>query len=127
MMLYRRLMMTIFADEEMHPAQAGCLQALNKRDGMSQSALAEALHVSRPTVTTMLQRMEGTGTIERRDDETDSRVTRVYLTDEGRRLNERVRASFAEMLDLSVGQLPADDRDELKRLLNELNAKIEAA
>mgnify|MGYP001764656646 CR=1 FL=1 len=66
MMLHRRLLMATFAEEHMHPAQAGCLQALAHRDGMSQSDLAEMLHVSRPTVTTMLQRMEAAEVIERR-------------------------------------------------------------
>ena len=59
MMLHRRLLQSTFSDERIHPAQAGCLQALAHRDGMSQSDLAEMLHVSRPSVTTMLQRMEG--------------------------------------------------------------------
>jgi len=127
MMLHRRLMMASFAGEEMHPAQAGCLQALSHHDGMSQSDLAEMLHVSRPTVTTMLQRMESAGVIERRDDASDSRVTRVYLTSEGRRLDEHTRTVLADMLNVSLGQLTAEDRGELTRLLNVMNAKIEAA
>ena len=73
MMLHRRLLMASFNDEPIHPAQAGCLQALAHRDGIGQSDLAEMLHVSRPTVTTMLQRMEAGGLVERRAGEADSR------------------------------------------------------
>jgi DNA-binding MarR family transcriptional regulator len=126
MMLHRRLLMATFAGEEMHPAQAGCLQALAHRDGMSQSDLAEMLHVSRPTVTTMLQRMESGGTIERRPDEADSRVTRVYLTEAGRGLAERMHAGFAEMLNVSVGSIPDADKRELTRILGTLNEHVEA-
>lgn len=126
MMLHRRLLMATFAEEEMHPAQAGCLQALSHRDGLSQSDLAEMLHVSRPTVTTMLQRMESGGTIERRPDEADSRITRVYLTEAGRSLAGRMHVGFAEMLNVSVGSISDADKRELTRILGELNEHVEA-
>ncbi len=126
MMLHRRLLMSTFAEEQMHPAQAGCLQALAHRDGLSQSDLAEMLHVSRPTVTTMLQRMESGGTIERRPDETDSRVTRVYLTEAGRALADRMHAGFADMLNVSIGSLPDADKREFARILGALNENVEA-
>lgn len=127
MMLNRRLLGTLLADDEMHPAQAGCLQALSHHDGMSQSDLATALHVSRPTVTTMLQRMEASGTIVRRADEDDSRITRVYLTDSGRATAERMREVLVEVLRLSLGSLSEDERAELARLLTAINDNMEAA
>lgn len=124
-MLHRRLLGAVLVgDELMHPAQAGCVQVLSARDGIGQSELAEALHVSRPTVTTMLQRMEASGMVERRADETDSRITRVYLTEEGRRRAEKMRTAFREMTDLSVGRLSEDDRRELVRILGLLNQHV---
>lgn len=126
MMLHRRLLMATFAEEQMHPAQAGCLQALAHRDGLSQSDLAEMLHVSRPTVTTMLQRMETGGTIERRPDEADSRITRVYLTEAGRALAERMHAGFAEMLNVSIGSMSEADKREFTRILGALNEHVES-
>jgi len=126
MMLHRRLLMATFAEENMHPAQAGCLQALAHRDGMSQSDLAEMLHVSRPTVTTMLQRMESAGVIERRPDESDSRVTRVYLTDAGRALAGRMHAGFVDMLNVSMGTMSDADRGEFTRILGAINDHVES-
>lgn len=125
MMLHRRLLQAVLSGAEMmHPAQAGCIQVLSGHDGMSQSDLAEMLHVSRPTVTTMLQRMEAAGIVERRDDDADSRVTRVYLTEEGTRLAETMHAAFAEMLESSVGRLSETDRREFVRILDTLNAHV---
>jgi DNA-binding MarR family transcriptional regulator len=126
MMLHRRLLMSTFAEESMHPAQAGCLQALAHRDGMSQSDLAEMLHVSRPTVTTMLQRMDGAGVIERRADESDSRVTRVYLTEAGRALADRMHAGFVDMLNLSMGSMSDADTREFTRILSAVNDHVES-
>ena len=126
MMLHRRLLQSTFSDERIHPAQAGCLQALAHRDGMSQSDLAEMLHVSRPTVTTMLQRMEGAELIERRADEADSRITRVYLTEAGRALADRMRAGFVDMLNVGMGSMPEADKREFARILGTLNDHVES-
>ncbi|MCE5191091.1 MAG: MarR family transcriptional regulator [Actinomycetia bacterium] len=127
MMLNRRLMAKMFADETIHPAQGMCLRALSGHDGISQSDLAQMLRVSRPTVTTMLQKMEAAGMIERRPDEHDARLTRIHLTDEGRTMSERIHAVFGKSIAASIGQMPEDDRGELERLLNDLNAYVRGA
>ena len=124
MVLNRRLMTKMFTVETMHPAQAMCLRALSHEDGICQTDLAEALHVSRPTVTTMLQKMEAAGVIERRNDEHDARLTRIYMTDVGRKMSERFHTVFAESVSASVGQMPEDDRRELVRLLDDLNKHV---
>lgn len=125
MMLHRRLLMSSFSEEPLHPAQAGCLQALVHRDGMGQSDLADQLHVSRPTVTMMLKRMESSGLIERRADAADSRITRVYLTEDGRRLAAKMHEGFSEMLNTSIGWLPEADKRELTRILGSVNDHVE--
>lgn len=121
MVLNRHLMAMSLSGEESHPGQAGCLLALSHHDGMSPSELATVLHVSRPTVTTMLQRMETAGTIERRTDEHDQRVTRVHLTSRGHALTKRVQAVHADVITSTIGRLTEDDRHELLRLLSLLN------
>lgn len=125
MMLHRRLLMATFAEKPLHPAQAGCLQVLAHRNGMGQSDLADMLHVSRPTVTTMLKRMETSGLIERRPDEADSRITRVYLTEQGRDLADTMHARFTEILNTSVGWLPEQDKRDLARILGAINDHVE--
>lgn len=121
MVLNRHLMMTSLSGEEAHPGQAGCLLALSHHDGISPSELADVLHVSRPTVTSMLQRMEAAGAVERRPDEHDQRITRLHLTTRGHELADRMRAVHADVIDATIGQLSEDDRRELLRLLALLN------
>lgn len=123
----RQLMLRIMADKGTHPAQAGCLLVLADHDGMSQRDLAENLHVSRPTVTTMLQKMERSGVIERRSDEADQRLTRIYLTDAGHSLAESVRAVYPQVLEIALGPMPAHDRREFLRLLESFNNNIDQA
>jgi len=127
MMLHRRLMASLLAQDAIHPAQAGCLHALAHADSMRQSDLAEVLLVSRPTVTAMMQRMEIAGLVERRADAGDSRATRVYLTPEGRARAARMREVVLEVLELSLGSLSETDQAELTRLLEAVNANMAVA
>ena len=125
--LSRRLMSTVLSDENSHPAQAVCLSLLSHAGDLSQSDLARTLHVSKPTVTSMLQKLEAAGLIVRTDDEHDARLTRINLTEKGRETAERIRAVHTHSIDATIGCLPEDEREELARLLGKLNATYETA
>jgi MarR family transcriptional regulator for hemolysin len=66
-----------------HSARA-ILRLLVRTDGMHQGELARHAHLSAPTVSATLRRMEEEGLIERRGCERDGRAMGVYLTAEGR-------------------------------------------
>ena len=67
-----------------HPRQIPILAVLYKKDGCSQKELVKELGVKPPTVTVSIQRLEKSGLIIRRQDERDQRVSRIYLSEEGR-------------------------------------------
>ncbi len=106
-------------------SQVGCLRVLAENDGMSQRDLAETLHLSRPAVTTILHTMEEAGEIERRPDEHDRRLTRVYLTDEGRIVEQRMRAGVADYISHTIGALTPAESETLEHLLGKLSDSIE--
>jgi len=85
------------------------------------------MHLSRPAVTTMLQRMQKAGLIDRRPDEHDQRVMRTYLTDQGRELESQMRETFARYISSAFDAMTADDRRELERLLGILAENTERA
>lgn len=116
-----------FAAKGAHMGQAACLRVLDGNDGITQRDMADILHVSRPSITGMLQAVEKSGAIVRKPDEADQRLTRVYLTDEGRVMAADLRRVLADYIVETVGQMPADDRRELTRLLKELNERIASA
>ena len=122
--LHKQLMMKSLAWEGGHPGEVFCLRALAHHDGMSQSDLADRLHLSRPWVTKMLQALEKTGMVVRRADEQDQRVTRVYLTDAGREREEELHAVWAEYLNQTVGSLSDEDKLQLLRLIDLLSDRL---
>jgi DNA-binding MarR family transcriptional regulator len=100
--------------------RAGVLRVLDRHEGISQRELAEFLHLSPPTVTTMLQRMEQDGLIVRWSDESDQRLTRIRLTAAGRDRSDGLKAAYAQYVRSTIGSMSETDRGELARLLEAL-------
>ncbi len=124
--LHRRLLLGSMGEHDVHPGQAFCLRLVAADDGISQRDLAAGLHVAPPTVSKMLRGMEQAGLVTRRSDETDQRLTRVYLTPAGRGLATQLREVAATYVNDTIGALPEADRAELARLLGLLGDRIEA-
>ena len=72
------------AESGLYPGQDGVVQLLAEEDGQTPGALAHQLGVKAPTMTRTIGRMEAQGFVMRRTDDRDGRLTKVYLTDEGR-------------------------------------------
>ena len=70
--------------------QLAVLQALRRQGALSGRAVAEAVSLSQPTVTSILDRLERDGLVVRQRSEADRRVVHVRLTESGR---ERVGAA----------------------------------
>ncbi len=119
--LQRQLVMKTLAQQGGHHGEAFGLRVLVENDGISQRDLADVLHLSRPRVTKLLQALEAAGAVARRADERDRRLTRVFLTPEGRRREGELHAKWADHVNQTIGILPEADRRELRRLLDEVS------
>ncbi len=87
--LYYRNTFRNLSEIGIHPKQIPLLILLDKKDGMSQREISEELHISAPTVAVSMKRMEKAGIIERKSDEHDQRMVRIYLTARGRETIEK--------------------------------------
>ena len=67
-------------------AGLGVLRVLMASDGLKATELAEQAWSAPGTVTSVVNTLVKGGFVERRPDETDRRVVRLYITDEGRAL-----------------------------------------
>jgi DNA-binding MarR family transcriptional regulator len=67
-------------------AGLGVLRVLMAHDGLKSTELAEQAWSTPGTVTSVVGTLVRGGFVERRPDETDRRVVRLYITDEGRAL-----------------------------------------
>lgn len=107
-----------FADLKLHHGQSPMLHLLIKQDGQTHSELAAARHVSAPTVSKTVQRMESSGLVMRKPDPDDERVSRVYVTDMGREAYRKMTAVMTKLtLDMESALTPAECEDLFRILL----------
>jgi DNA-binding MarR family transcriptional regulator len=77
------------------------LAFLSRRDGMTQTALAADLDLTKVAIGGLLDRMEAAGFVERRADQNDARARRVYLTRAGAKMIVTIRESV-ETVELEI-------------------------
>lgn len=78
-------------------AQWWVLSFLGRRDGMTQTALAGDLDLTKVAVGGLLERMQQGGLVERRTDQRDGRIKRVFLLAAGTRLLSTIRANIEQV------------------------------
>ncbi|MGW5352789.1 MarR family winged helix-turn-helix transcriptional regulator [Streptomyces sp. NPDC004031] len=101
----------------LHYGQHHLLAALWEQDGRTPGEVAARLHVTTPTVVKMADRMTASGLLERRRDERDARLVRLWLTDAGRALREPVESERRELERQVTAGLTAAERDRLMAAL----------
>ena len=115
----------LLAEVGLHVGQEMVLVELWREDGLRGSELAERLGVEPPTVTKMLRRLEGCGLVSRRHDPEDARSFRVYLTDEGRSLEEPVVRCWERAEERALVGMGAGERQTFHRLLTKVRANLD--
>ena len=120
MRLHRLATGKMLSEHAMQHAEAFSLPLLVMREGISQRDLGDVLHLSPPRVSMILRELESSGLVVRRPDESDRRVTRVFLTPMGRRREGEQRTLLRDYVDRTFGALSKADQIELERLLGEL-------
>ena len=93
---------------DIKPPHLDILVNLYRFEGISQQELARKLLVGRSNMSMLLPQMEKRGLIERRGDQRDKRVLRLYLTTEGRQLTEEAMTIQTALIDRLLSDAPLD-------------------
>jgi DNA-binding MarR family transcriptional regulator len=123
-----RLRRSVF-DELMKPngltrSQWWILAHLSRHDGMIQSDLANVLDLGKAALGGLLDRLEASQLIERRPDDTDRRVKRIYLTNKGTQTIRDMRAKNHEMSERILEGLSVEARRGLAENLAVVKANL---
>jgi MarR family transcriptional regulator, organic hydroperoxide resistance regulator len=106
----------VAAEFDVSPMAVKMLQRLEPGAALPMSALADLLFCDASNVTGMVDRLEGRGLLERRDDPADRRVKLIALTHEGAAVRERVLARLYEPPE-AIERLSRTDQRALRDLL----------
>lgn len=109
----------------LHAGQEMVLVELWRQDGLRVCELAGRLGVEPPTVTRMIQRLEGCGLVVRWRDPDDARSFRVSLTEKGRSLEESVARCWSEVEEKAFAGISQEECRGLRDLLARIRSNLE--
>lgn len=107
-----------------YPGQPPLLFLLSKTDGLSQKEIAAKLGVKPSTITVMLKRIENGNLVVRKQDAEDNRVSRVYITEEGREICEKAKIKMRLLNEECFGNFTVEEQVVLRRLLMQMRDNL---
>jgi DNA-binding MarR family transcriptional regulator len=105
-------------------AQWRVLVHLHRREGVSQTALAQFLEIEKPTLGRLVDRLEEKGWIERQVDDRDQRARRLVLAEAVRPMIAEMETMAEAVHDDALAGLGADGERRLRRALLTVKANL---
>ncbi|MCJ9427891.1 MarR family winged helix-turn-helix transcriptional regulator [Kordiimonas marina] len=101
-------------------SQARVLISVWRNPGISQQALAGRLEIATMSVCRLVDALEGKGMLERRTDDADRRVRRLFVTEKTEPFIEKVLARIEAISDDFLAPLSTGERQTLENLLGRI-------
>ena len=122
--LHRTRSNQLMAEAGIHSGQDLLLYFLSKEDGQTVSSLVEKLCNQHATLFNMVARMEANGMVKKGKDAEDRRISRVYITEAGRRAYARVQSIWEEVEERCLMDLGPEQRETLLTLLQKVQKNL---
>jgi len=106
------------------PDQFRVINHLWQKDGLHQSELAVCSNRNRANVTRIIDILEREGLVERRDDEADRRVFRIYLTEKGKSIKEDTAKCAAQSIEDALEGLSEEEIAICTKVLLKIKANV---
>ncbi len=106
------------------PEQFSVLSYLWQKDGLQQSELANCTNRNRANVTRVVDILEREGIVERRDDENDRRVFRIFLTAKGKSLRDATASCARQTIEDALNGLSKEEIDTCTRVLLKIRSNV---
>ncbi len=125
-------LMRAYADKEaarygITRAQWAVLAKVERNEGLKQSELAEQMEMQPITLTRLIDKLCDNGWIERRDDEADRRINRLYLKKAARPLLGKLAGLRSELTGTALGGISPQDVHRLLAQLETIKENVRNA
>ncbi|WP_243129614.1 MULTISPECIES: MarR family transcriptional regulator [Clostridium] len=114
----------LLGEKGIHPGQQHVLLKLLKKNGQSQKDLAKDMGIKPATVTVMLTRMEKGELIERKKDDNDQRITRIFITKKGKEVCEEVKKIGKQVEEECFENFTIEEKVLFRRLLMQIRDNL---
>jgi MarR family transcriptional regulator, transcriptional regulator for hemolysin len=108
-------------------AQWAVLAKVERNEGMKQSELAEQMEMQPITLTRLIDKLCDNGWIERRGDESDRRVNRLYLKKAARPLLAKLAGLRSELTATALEGIPPADAHRMLAQLEAIKENVRGA
>jgi len=108
-------------------AQWAVLAKVERTEGLKQSELAEQMEMQPITLTRLIDRLCDNGWIERRNDDTDRRVNRLYLREAARPLLGKLSGLRSELTAAALDGISPSDAQRLLTQLETIKENVRSA
>lgn len=98
-------------------SQATILNTLDSNDGQSLSDIGKSVHLDKPAITGLADRMEHDGLVERKRTSSDRRIIQLFLTEKGKKLFNKIEKIIVEVDQELVKTLADQEIRTLHKLL----------
>ncbi len=112
---------TLLQNTDLKPGWYTILTILSQHDGLTPSELSKVCGRDRSTLTSTLKKLSIRGLIDREQIQCDQRSYKVRLTEEGQRMQAKLRA-IAQEHDRRLDEIVGDDKDALLAVLTKIIA-----
>lgn len=104
--------------------QWAVISLLHLNAGINQGGLAELLEVEPITLGRMVDRLQDAGFVERRPDPADRRAWRLFLTEKGEGLLDKLRPFAQETYAVALEGIAPDEVEEFMTLLRRIRTNL---
>ena len=129
-------MLRLYADKQarrygLTRAQWAVLARVERTEGLKQTEIADTMEMQPITLTRLIDKLCEAGLIERRSDDTDRRVNRLYLTEASRPLMAKLAVLRGEITQTALAGLSVADThrlvDELETIKDNVREALQGA
>ncbi len=110
---------------KLYPGQPKFLALIKSNEGLTQKELSEKHFVKPSTITGMLVKLEANNYVYRVPDDTDKRIMRVYLTEEGRSLAEQSEKYMFELTQTLFSGFTDDEICSFLKLTDKMKKNLQ--
>jgi DNA-binding MarR family transcriptional regulator len=93
-------------------------------EGAIQTDLARVLDIGKVTMGGLIDRLESSGHVQRRPDAQDRRVNRIYITDKGHGLIEKMQAISRELNSVIYAGIPLEKIFLVEDVMGQIKANL---
>ena len=118
------LLVEACSEYKLNYSEFALLLKLYDMEGCSQDAMVEVLSIDKAAVTRILKSLEEMDLVYRRIDTEDRRIKRIFLTDSGKYMEEKIRNILTKMVTFVVEDIPKDKVVEVMGMIHDASQKL---